>query len=109
MASMFGSTFLLPLYYQQARHLSVSQAGLILGSLSLGKGMAMTYVGKLIERTSVERAITLTGMALAIAGLAPYALAGRDVSQTLLIGALFITGLGQGDLPPVAWRPDLKG
>lgn len=108
MASMFGSTFLLPLYYQ-ARHLSVSQAGLILGSLGLGKGMAMTYVGKLIDRTSAERAITLTGMTLAIAGSAPYAFAGRDVSQTLLIGALFITGLGQGAVTLAAFTATYRG
>jgi EmrB/QacA subfamily drug resistance transporter len=109
MVSMFGSTFLLPLYYQQARHLSVSQAGLMLASLGLGKGMAMTYVGKLIDRTGAERAITLTGMALAVAGLAPYALAGRDVSQALLVGALFITGLGQGAVTLAAFTATYRG
>ena len=43
--SLFEAMFLLPLYYQQARHASALEAGLMLAPLGLGARIAMSYVG----------------------------------------------------------------
>ena len=107
--SLFGSVFLLPLYYQQVRHASVLQAGLLLAPLGAGMSLAMAYAGRLIDRTGAERAITLTAMALAIAGLVPYALVGTTASQAVLAAGLFITGLGQGAVKLTAFTVTYRG
>jgi len=108
-ASLFGSVFLLPLYYQQVPHASVLEAGLLLAPLGAGMSLAMTYVGKLVDRTGAERAITLAAMALAIAGLVPYALVGRTANQAVLATGLFITGLGQGAIKLTAFTVTYRG
>jgi MFS family permease len=107
--TLFGAVFLLPLYYQQARHASVLQAGLLLAPLGAGMSLAMTYVGRLIDRTGAERAITLAGLALAVAGLVPYALLGTSASQVLLAAGLFVTGLGQGAIKLTAFTVTYRG
>jgi EmrB/QacA subfamily drug resistance transporter len=107
--SLFGSVFLLPLYYQQVRHASVLEAGLLLAPLGAGMSLAMAYAGKLVDRTGAERAITLAAMALAIAGLVPYALVGRTANQAVLAAGLFITGLGQGAIKLTAFTVTYRG
>jgi EmrB/QacA subfamily drug resistance transporter len=107
--SLFGAVFLLPLYYQQARHASVLEAGLLLAPLGAGTALAMTYAGKLVDRTGAERTITLIAMALAIAGLVPYALLGTTANQAVLGVSLFITGLGQGAIKLTAFTITFRG
>jgi len=107
--SLFGSVFLLPLYYQQVRHASVLEAGLLLTPLGAGMSLAMTYAGKLIDRTGAERAISLAAMALAIAGLVPYALVGVAANQAVLAAGLFISGLGQGAVKLTAFTVTYQG
>jgi EmrB/QacA subfamily drug resistance transporter len=107
--SLFGSVFLLPLYYQQVRHASVLEAGLLLAPLGAGMSLAMSYAGRLIDRTGAERAITLVAMGLAIAGLVPYALVGTAASQAVLAAGLFITGLGQGAVKLTAFTVTYQG
>jgi EmrB/QacA subfamily drug resistance transporter len=107
--SLFGTVFLLPLYYQQARHASVLDAGLLLAPLGAGTALAMAYAGKLIDRTGAERTITLIAMVLAIAGLVPYALLGSTSDQAVLAVSLFITGLGQGAIKLTAFTITFRG
>jgi EmrB/QacA subfamily drug resistance transporter len=107
--SLFGAVFLLPLYYQQARHASVLQAGLLLAPLGIGMSVGMSYVGKLIDRTGAERAITLAGMALAALGLVPFAVAASRASQLLLAVSLVITGLGLGTVMLAAFTATYRG
>jgi EmrB/QacA subfamily drug resistance transporter len=107
--SLFGTVFLLPLYYQQARHASVLAAGLLLVPLGAGMSLAMTYAGRLIDRTGAERAITLAAMGLAVAGLVPYAFAGTTGNQAVLAAGLFITGLGQGAIKLTAFTVTYRG
>jgi EmrB/QacA subfamily drug resistance transporter len=107
--SLFGSVFLLPLYYQQARHVSVLQAGLLLAPLGLGMSLGMMYVGRLIDRSGAERPVTLAGMALAVAGLVPFTFAGAHTSLALLGGSLFVTGLGLGTVTLAAFTATYRG
>jgi EmrB/QacA subfamily drug resistance transporter len=107
--SLFGSVFLLPLYYQQARHASALQAGLLLAPLGLGMSIGMAYVGRLIDRIGGERPVTLAGMALAAAGLVPYAVLTAHSSQALLGVSLFVTGLGLGTVTLAAFTSTYRG
>jgi EmrB/QacA subfamily drug resistance transporter len=107
--SMFGAVFLLPLYYQQARHASVLDAGLLLAPLGAGTALSMFYAGKLIDRAGAERTITLIAMVLAIAGLVPYALLGSTANPVVLGVSLFITGLGQGAIKLTAFTITFRG
>ncbi|GLY91306.1 MFS transporter [Actinoallomurus iriomotensis] len=94
--SLFGTMFLVPLYYQQSRGANVLHAGLLLAPRALGSALGLLFVGKLIDRTGAERSLTLTGMAMVTVGTIPYALAGPHTSQLLLGAALFVSGAGIG-------------
>jgi EmrB/QacA subfamily drug resistance transporter len=108
--TLFGSVLLIPLYYQQVRHASVMDAGLLLAPLGAGTALSITYVGKLIDRTHAERAITLVAMVLAAAGLVPYALLGTGHANLLVLAvALFIAGLGQGAIKLTAFTITFRG
>jgi EmrB/QacA subfamily drug resistance transporter len=108
--SLFGAVFLLPLYDQQVRHASVLRAGLLLAPLGAGMSLAMTFAGRLIDRTGAERAITFIALGLAVGGLVPYALLGTTaVSQAVLAAALFVTGLGQGAIKLTAFTVTYRG
>lgn len=109
-ATMFGSVLLIPLYYQQVRHASVMDAGLLLAPLGAGTALSMTYAGKLIDRTHAERAITLVAMVLAGVGLVPYALLGSGSANLLVLAvALFVSGLGQGAIKLTAFTITFRG
>jgi len=107
--SLFGALLLLPLYYQQARHASVLEAGLLLAPLGAGTSLGLTYAGKLADRTGAERTITLIAMVLAFAGLVPYTLLGTTANQAVLGVSLFITGLGQGAIKLTAFTITFRG
>ncbi|MFE1877942.1 DHA2 family efflux MFS transporter permease subunit [Streptomyces sp. NPDC059496] len=107
--SFYGALFLLPLYYQQARGASVLHAGLLLAPLGCGMALAMSKVGKLIDRTGAERTITLTGMVLATGGIVPFALVGPHTSAFLLGAATFVTGLGLGAVTLSAFTSTYRG
>jgi EmrB/QacA subfamily drug resistance transporter len=107
--SLFGAVFVLPLYYQQARGASVLYAGLLLAPLGAGMSLAMTYAGKLIDRTGAERTITLIAMVLAVAGFVPYAFVGSTANQVVLAVGLFISGLGQGAIKLTAFTVTYRG
>lgn len=108
-ATMFGSVLLIPLYYQQVRHASVMDAGLLLAPLGAGTALSMTHAGKLIDRTGAERAITLVAMVLAGVGLVPHALLGGGANLVVLAVALFISGLGQGAIKLTAFTITFRG
>ena len=49
-AALFGALILLPLYYQQLRHESVIDTGLLLGPQGIGMALVMPFVGRLTDR-----------------------------------------------------------
>src|SRR5207248_1477892 len=49
-AALFGGMILLPLYWQDIRHESVINAGLLMAPQGLGAAMSMPLAGKLTER-----------------------------------------------------------
>jgi MFS family permease len=77
--SMYGALLLLPLYYQQVRGASALGAGLLMAPQGIGALLPRTLAGRLTDRIG-PRPVVLAGMALAVAGTIPFALAGSHTS-----------------------------
>ena len=91
--SMYGALLLLPLYYQQVRGASALGAGLLRAPQGIGALLPRTLAGKLTDRIG-PRPVVLAGMALAAAGMIPFALAGPHTSELLLSLVLVVRGAG---------------
>jgi len=91
--SMYGALFLLPLYYQQARGLSVLAAGLLMAPQGIGSLLPRTWAGKLTDSLG-PRPVVLAGMLTAAAATIPFALAGAHTSYVLLCLVLVVRGPG---------------
>ncbi|WP_136609193.1 MDR family MFS transporter [Sinomonas albida] len=92
---LIGSMLLLPLYYQQARGLTPGLTGLMLIPQGVGAAIALYASGPLVDRGR-GRAVVSAGAVLMAAGLAAYTFAPADPPLAVLIGALFVAGLGAG-------------
>jgi EmrB/QacA subfamily drug resistance transporter len=93
--SLYGAMLLLPLYYQQVRGQNVLAAGLLLAPQGVGALLTRGWAGTLTDRVGA-RQVVLTGIVLAAAGTAPFALAGGHTNQLLLAAALVVRGAGLG-------------
>ena len=92
-AAFFGSLLLLALYFQVARDHSAFGTGLILGVQGLGAMVTMPVAGKLTDRLGAGHVVR-PGVALVILGTIPFVFV--DAPQALLIGGLFLRGIGMG-------------
>src|SRR5580658_9900748 len=93
--SLFGTLFLLPLYYQQVRGAGPPQAALLLAAQGGGVVLALLVVGRLTDRIGA-RPVVLTGLVLAVLGTFAYAQAGSDPGTAVLTASLLLRGLGLG-------------
>jgi predicted MFS family arabinose efflux permease len=87
---LFGSMFLLPLYYLQVHGTSVVMAGLLLAPQGIG-GLLARGLGGVSDRIG-PRPVVLLGIALTVAGTVPFAFAGSG--EPLLAAALVVRGIG---------------
>lgn len=94
-ASLFGALILFPLYHQLVRGQNAMTAGLLLAPQGLGAALAAQYAGKLTDRLGPGRVVP-AGLALALLGTLPYALAGANTPEPLLAAALLVRGVGLG-------------
>ncbi|TCC42374.1 DHA2 family efflux MFS transporter permease subunit [Kribbella speibonae] len=92
--SLFGAMFLLPLYYQQIRAATPLEAGLLLAPQGIGAMIGTVFVGRILDRTGATRTIMLAGLALAVAGTVPFAIAGSGTPVAVLAVALVVRGAG---------------
>lgn len=92
-AAVFGSMFLIPLYYQNIQHQDALAAGLLLALMGLGGIIGMPIAGRLSDRIGA-RCIVPIGVVLILAGTVPYLWANADANQLWLAVALFTRGLG---------------
>jgi EmrB/QacA subfamily drug resistance transporter len=90
--ALFGSMFLVPIYYQQLRGATVIAAGLLLAPQGLGSLLARV-TGPLTDRVG-PRPVILGGLVCTTLGTLPFALAGAHTGIVLLSVALAIRGLG---------------
>ncbi|MFF0293742.1 DHA2 family efflux MFS transporter permease subunit [Kitasatospora sp. NPDC004615] len=91
---LYGAVVLVPLFFQQAGGRGPLAAGLVMAAQGAGAGVAVLLVGRVIDARSNPRALVLAGLALVGAGLAVFARAGSAEPGPLLLGALFVQGVG---------------
>ncbi len=93
--AMLGVQLLLPLYYQQVRHQSALDAGLLLAPSGLGMALALTIAGRLSDRIG-PRPIVLTGLLLSAVSTLTYTQIDTHTSLALLSAVLVLNGAGIG-------------
>jgi EmrB/QacA subfamily drug resistance transporter len=94
-ATLFGSMFLLPLYYQIARGQSPWVAGLLMAPQGIGAASIMRWAGALTDRIGPRRVVPGGVILMAVASI-PFAFVTTHTNELLLAGTLFLRGLGLG-------------
>ncbi|MCE7082198.1 DHA2 family efflux MFS transporter permease subunit [Streptomyces sp. ST2-7A] len=92
-ASVFGTTFLLPLYLQTGHGLSAPGAGLVLAFQGVGAVAGSVLVNRTID-TVAPRSLVVTGIALILVGTVPFTQLGHDLPDVLISSALVVRGVG---------------
>ncbi|HWU08292.1 MAG TPA: MDR family MFS transporter [Streptomyces sp.] len=92
-ASVFGTMFLLPLYFQTGRGLSAWEAGLLLAPQGLGAAAGSVLVNRTIDKVA-PRTLVVTGIVLILAGTVPFTQLGHDLPDIVIAAALAVRGLG---------------
>ena len=93
--AMLGMQLLLPLYYQQVRHESALDAGLLLAPRGIGMAVALIVAGKLSDRLG-PRPIVLVGLLLSGLSTLAYTAIGDHTSLLALSVLLVVNGAGLG-------------
>jgi EmrB/QacA subfamily drug resistance transporter len=94
-AALFGGMILLPYYWQQIRHESVVDTGLLTAPQGLGMALIMPLAGKLTDRWG-GGPLALFGVILTTVATVPFALIGAHTSIFGLSVAMFFRGMGIG-------------
>jgi EmrB/QacA subfamily drug resistance transporter len=93
--ALFGSMILLPLYWQQIRHESVVDTGLLTAPLGLGMALVMPLAGKLADRLG-GGPLALFGVIVTTLATIPFGFIGAHTSILGLSIAMFVRGIGIG-------------
>ena len=94
-AALFGGMILLPLYWQQVRHESVIQTGLLVAPQGLGAALAMPFAGRLTDRLG-GGPLAVVGVVVSAVATVPFGLIGAHTSIAWLCAAMVVRGLGIG-------------
>ena len=94
-ATLYGSMFLLPLYYQIARGQSPWQAGLLMAPQGIGAALLMRKSGTIADRAGPRKVVPVGIVIMAVATI-PFAFVTSTTNDILLAGTLFVRGLGLG-------------
>lgn len=92
-ASVFGTMFLLPLYFQTGRDLSAWEAGLLLAPQGLGAAAGSVLVNRTIDKVA-PRTLVVTGIVLILIGTVPFTQLGHEPPDAAIIAALAVRGVG---------------
>jgi EmrB/QacA subfamily drug resistance transporter len=93
--ALFGSMILLPLYWQEIRHESVVNTGLLTAPMGLGMALIMPLAGKLSDRWG-GGPLALFGVTVTTLATIPFAYLGTDTSILGISIAMFVRGIGIG-------------
>ncbi len=93
--AFFGAGLLLPSYLQQVRGLTPLHAGLLIAPQGLGAMLTMPIAGRLVDKIGPGR-IVMTGLVVIAIGTLFLTQLHADTPYPLLMGALFVMGLGMG-------------
>ncbi len=94
-AALFGAMILVPLYYQNIRHQSIIDTGLLNGPQGLGALVAMPIAGKFTERFGGGR-VAIGGVLMLSLSTLPLAFVGASTSMVLISLVLVVRGLSIG-------------
>jgi EmrB/QacA subfamily drug resistance transporter len=94
-AALFGAIILLPLYYQNLRHESIIDTGLLLGPTGLGMAFVMPFVGRLTDRVG-GGPLALFGVTLTLVAGIPLGFIGSNTSIVWLSLVTLMRGVGMG-------------
>jgi EmrB/QacA subfamily drug resistance transporter len=94
-AALFGGMILLPLYWQQVRHESVLDAGLLMAPQGLGMALVMPAVGRATDRLG-GGPLALFGVIITTLATVPFGLIGAHTSIVYLSLAMLVRGVGIG-------------
>ncbi|MEU6923135.1 DHA2 family efflux MFS transporter permease subunit [Streptomyces sp. NPDC046631] len=92
-ASVFGTMFLLPLYFQTGRGMSAWGAGLLLAPQGLGAAAGSVLVNRTIDRVA-PRTLVVTGIGLILLGTVPFTRLGHEPPDIAIASALAVRGIG---------------
>lgn len=94
-AALYGSMFLLPLYFQVVRGTDALTAGLLLIPQGVGTFASRSLAGRFTD-TIGARAVSICGFVVMGLATIPFALADAGTNQWWLMAVLFVRGLGNG-------------
>src|SRR3954452_2711051 len=94
-AALFGAMILMPLYYQQVRHESVLNTGLLVGPQGLGAALAMPISGRLTDRIG-GGPLAVFGVIVTALTTIPFCLIDAHTSIESLSIWMFLRGIGIG-------------
>jgi EmrB/QacA subfamily drug resistance transporter len=94
-AAFFGGLLLVPTYFQEVRGESTLRAGLLVAPQGIGAMITMPIAGNLVDKFPVGRIVPF-GLVLITAGMFGLTQIEADTPYSLLLGCLFIMGLGMG-------------
>ena len=94
-ATLYGTMFLLPLYYQVVRGESPWMAGLLMAPQGIGAALMMRKAGIWSDRYGARRVVPI-GMAILALGTFAYTQVSGTTSYAFLASALFVRGIGLG-------------
>ncbi|GAA1963205.1 DHA2 family efflux MFS transporter permease subunit [Amycolatopsis minnesotensis] len=93
--AFFGAMLLLPNYFLLVRGETTLQAGLLLAPQGLGAMITMPLAGRMVDKIGVGK-IVIPGLVALVAGLVVFTQITATTSYPLLLGSLFVLGLGMG-------------
>jgi EmrB/QacA subfamily drug resistance transporter len=94
-AAFFGGLLLVPTYFQEIRGESTLMAGLLVAPQGIGAMITMPIAGTLVDKFPVGRIVPF-GLVLIAIGMFGLTQIEADTSYPLLLGLLFVMGLGMG-------------
>jgi EmrB/QacA subfamily drug resistance transporter len=93
--AFMGSMLLLPSYFLQVRGEGTLDTGLLLAPQGLGAMLTMPIAGRLVDKHGPGK-LVLGGIVGIVAGLGVYTQVTAESSYWVLLGGLFVMGMGMG-------------
>ncbi|GAA0805467.1 DHA2 family efflux MFS transporter permease subunit [Spirilliplanes yamanashiensis] len=93
--AFMGAGLLFPSYWLQVRGETTLMAGLLMAPQGIGAMLTMPIAGTLADRVPIGRTVPFA-LALIAAGFFTFTQLDADTDKTLLLGSLFVMGLGMG-------------
>ncbi len=93
--AFFGASLLFPSYFLQVRGETTLHAGLLLAPQGIGAMLTMPAAGVLTDKIGPGR-IVIVGIVTIVIGMSVFTQVDVNTSYTLLLGALFVMGMGMG-------------